>query len=68
MQNETDDTAVRKTDDASVQTEAVDVVLNDVAVETEAINASDVALQSDVAELADVSMQKKTDPIHLQIH
>ena len=65
VQNEVDDTIVRKTDDASVQTEAVEVVLNTVAVETDAINTSDVALQTDITELADVSMLKLTDLIYL---
>ena len=70
VQNETDDVVVGKTDDASVQTEPVDVALpaevNDVAVETDAVNTSDAALQTDATELVDVSII--TDLIYLQIH
>ena len=70
VQNETDDVVVRKTDDASVQTEPVDVALpaevNDAAVETDAVSTSDAALQTDATELVDVSII--TDLIYLQIH
>ena len=70
MQNETDDVVVCKTDDSSVQTEAVQVALpaevNDIAVETDAVNTSDMALQTDATELVDVSMM--TDLINFQNH
>ena len=70
VQNETDDVVVRKTDDASVQTEPVDVALpaevNDIAVETDAVSTSDMALQTDATELVDVSII--TDLIYLQVH
>ena len=70
VQNETDDVVVRKTDDASVQTEPVDVALpaevNDIAVETDAVSTSDMALQTDATDLVDVSIM--TDLIYLQIH
>ena len=70
VQNETDDVVVRKTDNASVQTEPVDVALpaevNEIAVETDAISTSDMALQTDATELVDVSIT--TDLIYIQIH
>ena len=69
VQNETDD-VVRKTDDASVQTEPVDVALpaevNEIAVETDTVSTSDMAIQKDITELVDVSIT--TDLIYLQIH
>ena len=59
VQNETDDVVVRRTDDASVQTEPVDVALpaevNEIAVETHTISTSDMALQTVATELVDVS-------------
>ena len=70
VQNETDEVVVRKTDDASVQTEPVDVALpaevNEIAVETDTVSTSDMAIQIDTIELVDVSIT--TDLIYLQIH
>ena len=68
VQNETDDVVVRRTDDASVQTEPVDVALsaevNEIAVETDTISTSDMALQTDATELVDVSITTDSLMLH----